>query len=166
MSFLLLYIIFSFITYKDYGMTMDEYFVYTRGQYFYTKVRGNDPLLQKAFAIKEDNNENLLYYNSSYSAILYALNNDKTYENYHLLNLLFASFIFLFIYEVLLSLYKKPLLAIIGPLILFFTPRFLGAIPANPKDIPFAIFYFISLISMFLLKSKDEKIRILIIGIL
>jgi len=166
--FLALYFFFAFSTYKDYGMTMDEFFVYARGKYFYTKVRGNDPHLQKGFVVKEtDNgNENLLFYNSSYAALLYALNNDGTYENYHLLNLLVASSIFCLFYEVLLSLYKKPYFAVIGPLFLFFTPRFLGHIPANPKDIPFAIFYFAGLMTIFFSRTWNEKVKILAIGLL
>lgn len=164
--FLILYFIFSYRTYKDYGLTMDEFFVYTRGQYFYTKVRGNDPLLQKGFVINEGDNQNLLFYNSSYPAILYAFNKDKSYETYHFINLLVTSSIFCLIFEVLLFIYKEPLLAILGPIFLFFTPRYLGAIPANPKDIPFSIFYFISLIFMFFSSSWNEKLRILLLGLL
>jgi hypothetical protein len=143
---------------------MDESNVYIRGQYFYTKVRGNDPHLQRGLVIKENGNDNLLYYNGSYAAILYDLNKAKTYEGYHLVNLLFGSILFIFCYELLLAVYKNPYLAVLGPLFLFFTPRFLGAIPANPKDIPFALFYFVGLSFIFFSRKWDEKWRILVVG--
>lgn len=163
--FLGLYFIFALLTYKNYGNTVDEFFVYTRGRYFYIKVRGNDPLLQKGFAIHDRDNDDMLFNNSTYPAFLYAFNGKESYEKYHLLNLLFASMIFYVFYELLLYLYKKPVLAIIGLLFLLFTPRFFGDIPANPKDTPFAILYFLSLTAIFFSKNLNQKLRILILGI-
>lgn len=163
--FLSLYSVFSVLTYRDYGLTMDEFFVYTRGQYFYNKVAGNDKLLQKGFVIREKKNENLLYYNSTYAAFLYALNDSDTYENYHLLNLLFGALLFIFTYELLLLLYSKPYLAIIGPIFLFVTPRLLGHMPTNPKDIPFASAYMASLFFIFALRKTNTQLRLLILGI-
>ena len=164
--FIALYIGFAFLTYRHYGLTMDEFFVYARGKYFYTKVRGNDKFLQKGFVVNEGRNQDLLYNNSSYPALLYAVNDGETYEGYHLLNLLIAASIFYLFYEVLLYLYKKPFIALVGPVFLLFTPRFFGDIPANPKDIPFAILYFATLVVIFFSKTWNEKLRILIVGIL
>ena len=164
--FLLFYLLFSFLTYKNYGLTNDEFFVYTRGRYFYIKVRGNDPFLQKGFAVHDRDNSDLLYNNSTYPALLYLFNHKESYEKYHLLNLLFAIAIFYAFYEILLFVYKKPFLALIGPFLLFFTPRFLGDIPANPKDVPFATFYFITLVAIILTQKWEEKLRIFVLGIL
>jgi len=145
---------------------MDEFFVYTRGQYFYNKVVGNDAYLQKGFAIHEEGNEDILYNNSSYPALLYAINNNQTYELYHLINMLIAFLIFILTYEMLLSATKNPRFAIIGPLFLFLTPRFLGHIPANPKDIPLAVSYFAVLAMIFLSRKWDIKLQLVMLGIL
>ncbi len=163
--FLFFYLAFSLLTYKDYGLTNDEFFVYTRGKYFYTKVRGNDQFLQKGFAVHDRNNQDLLINNSTYPAFLYVFNDSENIEVYHLLNMFFAAIIFIALYEIVLFIYNKPSVAIAGPLFLFFTPRFLGDIPANPKDVPFAILYFVSLVSIFITRKWEEKIRILILGI-
>ncbi|MDA1316771.1 MAG: hypothetical protein O3B87_01960 [bacterium] len=166
LAFLIIYLFLALATYKDFGLTMDEFFVYTRGQYFYNKVVGNDAHLQKGFVLHEGGNEDLLFNNSSYPALLYMLNSDGTYEQYHLINILLASFVFILMYELLLFITKKPLYALIGPILLFLTPRFLGHIPANPKDIPFAIGYMTSMVGMLLCAKWDNKMRILILGIL
>ena len=167
--FLALYAAFSFSTYKDYGLTLDEFFVYTRGQYFYTYVRGNDPTLNIAFKEKGENNRNLLFKNSSYPGFLYIFNDagvtgEGGYEQYHLLNLLFASVAFWALYEFLLAVKVKPSLAILGPILLFFTPRFLGHLPANPKDMPYAVTYFVTLLFMFLNRKFHPILRIFFIG--
>ncbi len=164
--FLIFYLSFSYITHKDYGLTMDEFFVYTRGEYFYNKVKGNDLLLQKGFVVKEKGNENLLYYNSTYAAFLYALNDSRSYENYHLINMLFASLIFIGLYELFLYIYGNQFIAFLAQLFLFFTPRSLGHIPANPKDIPFAVLYTISIIAIVLGKKISNNARIIITGLL
>lgn len=143
---------------------MDEFFVYTRGEYFYNKVVGNDPLLQKGFVFKEYGNENLLYYNSTYPAFLYALNDAQSYENYHLFNMLFASPAFIVLYEILLYCFKRDRIALLGPVFLFFIPRFLGHIPANPKDIPFATLYLFALFFIYIHRKLPGNIRILLIG--
>lgn len=162
--FLTVYFLFAFLTYKQYGITFDERDVYLRGKLLYIMVRGHDKVLQKDFITPKTGNE-MVYYNNTYPAILYQLNNKENFERYHLLNFFLASFIFIFLYEVLLYETKKAHFAIIGPLFLAFTPRFFGDIPANPKDIPFAIFYFISLIVIYFSYKWNSLLRILILGL-
>lgn len=165
--FLFFYFAFSILTYKHYGIGFDERNVYLRGKLLYTKIKGNDQVLQRDFVIKNKTNSNLTFYNNTYSAFLYVINGRESYEIYHLLNLLFASLVFIAIYEVLLKEFKKPKFAIIGPIFLFLTPFFTGQIAFNPKDVPFAILYFLSLTAIFLLnKNKNELIEILILGFL
>ena len=164
--FLIIYFFLALATFKDFGLTMDEFFVYTRGQYFYNKVVGNDAHLQKGFVVHEEGNEDILYNNSSYPAILYTLNNNQSYEGYHLINMLLASTIFIAMYELLLFVYRKPLFALIGPLLLFFTPRFLGDIPANPKDIPFAIGYFLSIAFIIISQKWNKNLQLILLGVL
>jgi len=163
--FLAIFFSISFLIYKDFGATIDEFIVYTRGDYFYHKVVGNDPYLQKGFVVNDSDNFVLHYYNSTYPALLYIINNDGSYETYHLLNIIFASFSFVAVYEMLLLTYKKWQYAILGPIFLFFTPRFLGHIPANPKDIPFATCYLIVLLLILYHKKFQSLLSILLIGL-
>ncbi|MDP4011903.1 MAG: hypothetical protein Q8P72_06820 [Candidatus Roizmanbacteria bacterium] len=164
--FLFVYFLLTFYTYKDYGSSFDEFMVYTRGDYFYHKVVGNDPYLQKGFVVRDSDNYVLHYYNSTYPALLYALNDSNSYDNYHLLNMIFSSFIFVGMYEILLITYNKWQYAILGPVFLFFMPRFLGHIPTNPKDIPFATVYILSLLAILLRRSFSPFLRVLVLGLL
>lgn len=162
--FLVLYLFFAFSTYSDFGPTLDEYFVYRRGNYFYTKIRGNDETLKQSFAVKGENNENLLYYNSTYPAVLYMFNASESYERYHLLNMIAASIMFFIVYEVLLLPVKKPTLAILGPILMAMTPRVVGHIPANPKDVPFASAYLAALALIYISYKLPKRLSILLIG--
>lgn len=162
--FLTAYFLFAFLTYKQYGITFDERDVYLRGKLLYIKIRGHDKVLEKDFVTPKAGNE-MIYYNNTHPAILYQFNNEENFERYHLLNFIFASSLFIFLYEVLLYETKKAHFAIVGPLFLAFMPRFFGDIPANPKDIPFAVFYFISLTVIYFSYKWNSLLRILILGL-
>jgi len=59
-------------------------------------------------------------------------------------------------------------MALLGPLFIFLTPRLTGDLPANPKDGPFAVLYFLSLAAIFLLNRKpnlNALLKILLLGI-
>lgn len=164
--FTLLYLFFALFTYKDYGLTNDEFFVYMRGKYFYTKVKTNDKLTRLNFVEDKGYNQNLLFWNSTYPALLYVFNDNNTFEVYHLLNMLFSILIFVALFELLLYRFKNQFYAILGPLLLFFTPRFLGHIPANPKDIPFSVMYFLVLTIFYFKPRINEKLWLILTGIL
>lgn len=163
--FLIIYFFIAANTYKDFGSTFDEFMVYTRGDYFYHKVVGNDKYLQKGFVINDSDNYVLHYYNSTFPALLYALNDSGSYDRYHLLNMIFGSFIFIFMYEILLASHKKWQYAILGTVVLFFIPRFLGHIPGNPKDVPFATAYIASLFFILINHKLSPFLRVLVLGI-
>lgn len=162
--FVSLWVIFSFFSFNSYGITNDENEEYFLGKLFYIKLVADDPILEHDFVI-DKGTSNLYKYNRIYQAILYSFNESESYEIYHLLNLLFASLIFIFSYEVLLKIYKRPGYAILGPILLLLTPRFFGHIAGNPKDVPFAISYFISLALILMLKKHDDPKSILLLGI-
>lgn len=162
--FLFIYFLFSILSYKDFGISFDESDVYLRGKLFYTRIRSNDPIYKKDFAIPQVN-DFMPYYNHTYAAFLYAINDNESYEFYHLLNLLTASVGFIVIYEVLYLTYKSQFKAIIGPLLLVFTPRFFGEIPINPKDMPFAIAYIACLYAIFVTQKIRSTWRVLILGV-
>ena len=87
----------------------------------------------------------LSQYYRGYTALLARFNPDSTYERYHLLNMLFASIIIVSSYLLALSNTKSRKLALILPSFILLSPKFLGHIPANPKDMPFAVIYFLAL---------------------
>lgn len=141
--FLAFYLLFSFFTFRDYGVTWDETDTYQAG------VNLNQYLLHHAPLAYMDPEHGY-----PYSFILSFFTAPTNYETLHLLNLLFAGFLFWMMYELLLAEYKDPLWATAGPLFLFLFLPFLGSIPANPKDVPFAIFYFLSLSVLYLYPKK------------
>ncbi|MDH7476240.1 MAG: glycosyltransferase family 39 protein [Microgenomates group bacterium] len=163
--FLIIYLIFSLLTYKDYGISIDERPTYYRGKLLYIKIRGNDQILQKDFVVKGPDSGDLLDHNHLHHAILYIFNGQESMEKYHLLNLIFAVLIFIAIYEVLFEEFKNGFFALLGPIFLVFTPRFFGDLPVNPTDIPFAIYYFLSLSLIYLSRKWEQKLRILLLGL-
>ncbi len=161
-----LYILFCLLTFKHFGITSDEYVEYQSGKallhYYQT---GNE---SKSFNISERQLPTESTYFRGHLALFSVLNPKGLYENYHLLNMLLALPLFLMFYALLLHTYKDQKLAFAGTFILFFTPRFLGDIAANPKDVPFAIFYFLSLGAIYLFHQKKQSFVLssLVIGLL
>lgn len=165
--FILIYLIFSGITYRDFGITGDEPNVYTRGEnliYYFTGdeklsfdfIREPEPARPITYGV---------YYNNFYPMVLSLFNPDRSFEQYHLLNMCFASLAFMAAYELLLRKYGS-IAALLGPIFLVLTPRFFGDIPANPKDMPFAVMYLFSLAVILNIRSiKNDIIRVLILGI-
>lgn len=162
--FLIFYFLYAVLSFRQFGITFDERDVYLRGKLFYSYARGGDKVIKNDLLNPNSRNE-MGYYNNVYPAFLYAVNGSESYEGYHLLNLLFASLIFVFAYELLLAETGKPLLAFLGPLFVLLTPRFFGDIPANPKDMPFAVFYFIAAVLIFLTAKWDRRVRLLLLGV-
>ena len=155
--FLCLYLLFSFGTYRDYGITWDEKDSYQGGaELFQYLVHG----VKQAYLDPE--------HGYPYTCLLSFFASPNQYEFLHLLNLLSAVVLFWALFEVLLAQYEKPWLALAGPVFLFLSPSFLGSIPANPKDVPFAFFYFLSLAAIYLFEQKLPafKARWAVLGVL
>ncbi len=156
-GFLLFYLAFSFATYRDYGPTWDEQDTYQGGAELYQYLIRGVPM---AYMDPE--------HTYPYTFLLNFITGQTNYETFHLLNLFFGAFLFWALYEMLLSAYGSGLWALCGPVFLFLSLPFLGSIPANPKDIPFAIFYFLSLTIMYLFERKfpELKFRWFFLGLL
>jgi hypothetical protein len=188
--FIIVYVAIALVTYRDFGLTWDETVNYNRGvlsyQHLFKKTIDNPYQFNKKnghLDIKDVPNTYSSYknylntkyvrfldyysYSGFYPMVLFVLNKDKSIERYHLLNILFSLGIFVFLYALLYHYYHDQKIAILGPLFLFLTPRFLGHIPGNPKDIPFAVMYFISCTALyFFASSKKTLTKILVIGLL
>lgn len=152
------------MTYKDFGITGDEELEYTLGnslsQYFWDadKFLNIQKILEKPY---------LKLYYGVYPMVLSILNFAGYYEWYHLLNMLFASIIIVTAYLISLYVYKDRWQAVIPPVLILLMPQFLGHIPANPKDMPFAVFYFLAfcLVYFFNKNKTNSYSKILILGV-
>jgi hypothetical protein len=143
------------LTYQDFGETWDESGVYTRGIAFFHYLSG-DARAAGFFLHRAAADDGIVLYNHLYSLILYLLNPAGDIDVYHWLNMAFAGFLFIAAYEVLLAVYQSSLSALLGPIFIFLIPRFTGDIPANPKDMPFAVLYFASLSAVFFLNRRPQ----------
>ena len=187
--FIALYLACSLLTYKDFGLTWDEPVNYNKGVVTYGHVfnkkvaRANMfnktdgrldiqdaekfPNLERFTTVSAEKLYYYLHYSAFYPMVLFMFNKDKTVERYHLLNMVFALGVFLAAYFLFYRQYRDQKFAILAPLFLFLTPRFSGDIPANPKDVPFAVMYFISCAALYLTASRGKVLtRILCLGIL
>lgn len=173
-GFSVIYLLFSFLSYKDFGVTYDERVEYDAGKYLatYLATPTTPEYVNELVSEKPDNIESrhlplFSTYSRSYTAVLNLLNPKYYFEWFHLQNLLAGLFLFIFAYSLLYLVYKDSLKAVVGPILLLLAPAISGHIPANPKDIPFAtIFLFgIFLISYFLKKPGNKSVEILTLGI-
>ena len=138
--FTLGYFIFAFATYKDFGISADEPEQYTNGKIFLHYLQGT--------LTQEENVEMTKIietpYNRYYTALLALINYKDYYEWYHLLNFITGYAAFLLVYLLGLRLFGTPAKAVVAPIILALYPSFLGHIPINTKDIPFASVFLLS----------------------
>src|SRR3989339_595043 len=165
--FILLYLCYVLFSYKSFGSTWDEQAVYERGKQLYNHLIDPNNRSNNDLIIRKSVNDVWPTYNNSYATVLFAFNQDQPYETYHLSNLIFASLIFICAYCFLYLKYKKPWLSILGPLFIVLNPRFFGEIAGNPKDMPFAVLYFISIFIIYFIPFvKNILLRVLILGFL
>jgi hypothetical protein len=187
LGFVILYIFLALGTYKDYGLTWDEPVNYNRGviaysqifnkivirPFVFNKTNGSEDIYNRKQSFHSDLKVpyDMLYdfccYSGFYPMILFMLNKDKIIDRYHLLNSLFALPVFIAIYFIFLKEYRNQFIAFLGPVLLFLTPRFIGNIPANPKDVPFAVIYLISCTAIYCMASRKKSLtKILLLGLL
>ena len=150
--FLVLYLAWVFLTCADYGMTFDESGVYARG------AGMSHYLVHDDFAgfVLPDAKDDQEFYGHLYGMLLNLLNPSQSLAVNHCLNMLFALLLFIALYELILSRTGKPWLSLLGPVFLFLCPRFTGDIPANPKDMPFAVFYFLGLCGIYFFHRRPQ----------
>jgi hypothetical protein len=159
LGFLLFYLLFAFATFHHYGDTCDEIDCYSGGGVMLRYYAGHSSEVLKP----EWSSHNYIY---PAFLRLFSFNKGILLDRLHLLNLLFALSAFWACYELLFLYCGDGRWALAGPLALFLTPRFLGDIPANPKDATFAVLYFVSLASMILAKQwfRHRWARLLCLG--
>lgn len=172
--FTIFYLVFSFATYKDYGITFDEKVEYDAGKYlakYYTTPTTADYIDEMIndgpVNIETRHLPLFSVYSRIYVMFLTLINFKFYFEWFHLLNMLFGYLLFLFSYLLFVSGGFKTKKAVLAPVLVFFTPYVTGHIPANPKDIPFAWAYLAGLYFIYLFSKRkaDIRARILLLGI-
>ncbi len=116
--------------------------------------------------VKSVPDDGLVIYDHLYGMILSWFNPGGNIDLYHLLNLLLVLPLFIALFEVLLASTGSPWAAFLGPLFLFLTPRFTGDLPGNPKDVPFAAAYFLSLWGIYTFLIRRPTTPLLTKGII
>lgn len=172
--FLIGYITFSLLTYKDFGLTSDEFIEKKAAQglnnYLSAPATPDRMVERYHFSLENTKGHHPLTtkYQRSYQAFQNVINRTDSYEIDHLINLLSGSFFFIIAYILFYIHYKSSLKASIGLLFLFFTPRLIGDIPSNNKDVPFALMFLASLGAIYITtKYKiNNYLKVLILGIL
>ncbi len=175
---LLTYLAFTILTFKDYGVTLDEPRVYTRGQTlleYYSKKTSYKNTIEPTFNLEPKKQRHapiLSQYHNAYAAVAGVFNRHMSYERYHFFNMSFASVLIITSFLAVYRLYRNAFYASLIPIFIFLTPRFLGHIPANPKDVPFAVLYISTLFAIYFVETsksrwaKDVVVKSLILGAL
>ncbi len=173
--FSVLYLCFAFLTYKDYGVTYDEKVEYDAGKYLLEySIKSTDSIY--VTELINDKPENIEYrhlplfstYSRVYPMLVNIINPNSYFEWFHLQNLVFGLLLFVLPFIFLYRIYGNGLKAMVGPLLMLITGAISGHIPANPKDIPFAIVILLALTYLLGSFKKTENTfwRTLFIGIL
>ncbi len=143
--FLVLYLAYTVMTFRDFSMSWDEIDSINGGQHYYDYYF-------KGFRACDAVTSLFASHNYIYSLVLVALtgNDAKTpIETYHLINMLLALFLYAAAYLLFLKMFRNGFLALAAPFALFLTPILTGHIPANYKDAPFAAVYCLTLMMMY-----------------
>ncbi len=163
--FSIIYLMFSALTYKDYGITSDEQLEYRAGTYYFRFVissYGTKEELLRKISLKDDPTR--FPYYGVYPAVVSLLNFKGYYEWSHLVNLIFGLLSFISAYLITYAITKSRL-SILSPIMLFLNPYYFGHIPANPKDIPFSWLYLACVYFIAFYKNK-KTIHYALLGVL
>lgn len=163
------YLILMISIYKQYGISWDEDEVYAGAKYLYSYlfVKKSNPQYATILLSDDDGANVYPYYGNAYGLLLYTFNRVESYDNYHLLNSVFFIALIITSYGLLLHKYKSSLLALLGPTSILLLPRFFGYIIIGPKDMSFAILFFMSLAAIYSFKlQKNLPIRVLFLGLI
>lgn len=161
------YVLLSFITFSHYGITWDEKNVYGRGDDLVSHYIGNSDI---NIAV-EGRYDGYLVYNASYGAINTIMTrimfNTDNFVYRHISNMLINTITIVAFFEILLLMTKNKYISLLGCVLLLLTPIFSGHIPANPKDVPYAMFMLFSLY-VILVSSKISNtiIKTILLGVI
>lgn len=139
----LLFLSFIFLTFRDYGISWDEKFHLdlgmTAAETFFDPYAASD-LARNVYAVPEET-----FFAMLYALILKVLQQQENYEALHLIKALFGSLTLIFIYFSFKVISKNNWSAVLAPVLLIFSPRFLGDLFDNHKDIVATLLYSIEI---------------------
>lgn len=172
--FLAVYFCFSFLTYKDYGATGDEWTERRAAQdlsRYLSSPTSYDSIINYNYNDKINvtfgHHPLVTKYQRSYQLIQNYFNFKGYYEWGHLFNLIFGSVLFVLIYVLFYAEYKSSKKAIIPVIFLVTCARLSGDIPTNNKDVPFATMYLASVLLIYLFSKfePNKYLKIILLGV-
>src|ERR1700678_724956 len=92
--FLFAYFVLSIFIYRDFGVDWDEYTLYSRGDELLRFLTGKDPNSTLFLAGRPQVEDGWILYNYWYPMLLRWLNPTFSFEVFHMLNISFASLVF------------------------------------------------------------------------
>ncbi len=165
--FIIVYLVFAFMTFRSFGITWDEARVYGRGDDLITHVTKGYPA---ADLVRGTLYPGYLLYDGVYAAantvITRTLFHTDDFVYRHLTNMLLGIITFVSMFELLLFATKKKYVALLGTVLLFMTPVFLGHLAFNPKDMPYAMFFILA--TMLIIRGEtiaNTSLRNITLGI-
>ena len=156
--FCVVYIVFSFLTYKQYPISNGEDFRYARGK------ETLDHFLHGIFTEKMIQPKPTYFYFNAYPMLMVWLNPNYYFEWFHLLGSLFGLLIYIILYLLVYEATKNKTLSLFAVVLAILVPPFMGQIPINAIDMPFTIFYLMSLYVIFKFNGVNTNFRLIILG--
>lgn len=154
------------LIYRDFGVAIDEPLEYRFGEMLYARTFGHDPVLLHDFAYEKPDSREIWAYNHFHAMALFMINDSRSLDNYHLLNLLFGVVALWAAFEIAFLATKQSGWSVIAPVFLLLTPRFSGDLANNVKDPVFATYVLLSLLGMLWAQRCRFAIgRVLLVGI-
>ena len=159
--FLIFYIALALTTYKTFPIANGEEYRILRGKetldHFFSG-EFKEKLLQPV--------PNYFMYNL-YPMVMILLNPNFYYEWFHLFNLLFASVGFIATYALAVRMSNRVWIRSAVLIALLLSPRFFGELGINPVDMPFMVFYLLSILAILKFgRHSTEHWSTLLLGIL
>lgn len=150
-----IFLAFIFLTFRDYGTSWDEKYHLDRGisalENFSNPYKISE-VSKDTYAVPEG-----LFFAMLYDLPLKLLPGEENYEALHLVKALFGSLSLIFIY-LSLRLIKKDWTQVAAPVLLIFSPRWLGDLFDNHNDIAATLLYSTEIfLSLKLLKDPLRK---------
>ncbi len=145
------------------GISGDELVNYEHSAQVYEYYMSGDKSAVDPVVNPKLNSTLLQYYGQSFDNITYFVNRiigtDNPYESRHVMNS-WVGWLIILVSGLFLSHIAGWRAALVGMILLFISPRFLGHSYNNPKDIPFAFAYLFSIFQMVLWMKEMPKIKI------
>lgn len=150
-----IFLAFILLTFRDYGTSWDEKYHFDRGKSAlenFSNPYKISEIAQNTYAVPEG-----LFFAMLYNLPLKLLPVEENYEALHLVKALFGSLTLIFVY-LSLRTFRKDWSIVLAPVLLIFSPRWLGDLFDNHNDIAAALVYSILMfLSIKILKNASVR---------